>query len=163
MKKLLLLLLSIPLFSLAQEANIGVKVYGVWNYDPHIISEANNALISYGITTISFDSVSLQNDSTLNLFGHDSSNIFTDRMIVRATKDSIFTSPETMTGCFNTCMAIGECVGGCYKSYNCDCKCDYGGCLSINTAYSGIGEYPSFGAVLREYLILSYDLIIPER
>lgn len=142
------LLFLLPFFSFGQEVVLGVQG-SPWTYNDSIVIVTQEILdsINYGKYTV--DSVSYQNDTTVNIHFHNGGDIYSDIIFGGFNNDTLWTTPDIeMYKCYNSCKALYEC-GGCYKTTSCGCACLSGGlCQSEN-----LGINISLGALIRNKLI----------
>jgi len=162
MKNLLLLIITLPLFAFSQEMQIGLKSGSHITFNPQIVDQGRQGLDSLNSGLYDVLSVSLQNDSVLNIVIQDMVNnmILMDRMIVKTFGDTIKTTPDpVIANCLNTCRA-DDCVGGCYKKADCGCACSIsGGC---SDKWLAITLNMTFGALTRYRILTYYGRSIPE-
>lgn len=161
MKNIILYLLLLPFIGSAQEVIIGTRVNSVWFLSNQIVTQANLAIDSMGITGTKIDSAKYQNDTVLTLFGYNDGSVFTDIMMVSVVGDSMYTAPQNaMYACSTVCKGY-DCVNGCHKTAQCTCLCN-GSCIESNTAYGDMKSDMSFGIILREWLIISAGNLVPK-
>jgi len=128
MKKLIYSLLLLPLFTLAQERQIGTYSGGVYSFNWNMKTVVQKAMPGQTI-----DSVFVQGMG-LKIIFKDSGNAYTDYMSFNAYSGQVFT--VTSGGCLNSCW--GDC-SICGKQANCTCKCSTQGlCQAKNLGIFGI-------------------------
>lgn len=159
MKKLLLLIITIPLFAFSQEMPIAWKVNNVWIVSPQVEIEAQAAFDSVQ-SSYQVDTSFVKFDSVVQIGFTDGVSLFTDCLIGYNDHDTIYTT--ALYACSVTCKNYNECLTGyCYKGTDCKCYCSGdGGCSSIYLAI--FGEAP-IGGVIRNRILISNGHEIPSK
>jgi len=140
MKKLIYSLLLLPLFTLAQERQIGTYSGGVYNFNWNMEMVIENA------TNRSVDTAFVYG-SGLKFTFKDSGYVYTDFFEFTVVSGGVFTSISTR--CQNSCRAV-DC-SDCNKTVTCGCTCALG--LLCESRNLGIFGNMNLSNGIRNYIL----------
>ena len=140
MKKLIYSLLLLPLFTIAQERQIGTYSGGVYSFNWNMEMVVENATNRICDTSFVYG-------SGLKIVFQDSGNIYSDYIDFSVINGAIYTAVSG--GCKNSCWAVN--CSDCNKTKECGCVCAVG--LHCESKNLGIFGNINISNGIRNYIL----------